>query len=201
MPKRFCLKRPCLPLSISDRDFKGLLLGPVTGLPRLPLSISASTASWSIRFSLRTIMSGAPSSRSLFKRLFLFMTLLYRSLRSLVAKRPPSSCTMGRISGGITGTTSSIIHSGLFPEALKDSTTSRRFKILMRFCPLAASSSSRSSMDSFSGSISESSSFMASAPIDALKSSSYFSCRSLYSFSVRVCIFVSSRTSPGSVTI
>ena len=30
---------------ISERDFKALLLGPVTGLPRRPLSISASTAS------------------------------------------------------------------------------------------------------------------------------------------------------------
>jgi hypothetical protein len=44
------------------------------------------------------------------------MTRRYRSFRSLVAKRPPSSCTIGRISGGMTGTTSRIIHSGRLPE-------------------------------------------------------------------------------------
>ena len=36
---------PCLPFSISERDFKGRLPGPVTGRPRRPLSIKASTAS------------------------------------------------------------------------------------------------------------------------------------------------------------
>ena len=55
--------------------------GPVTGLPRLPLSIRASTASWSMRFSLRTMISGAPSSSSLARRLFLLITLLYKIVK------------------------------------------------------------------------------------------------------------------------
>ena len=140
---------------MSDSDFNGLLPGPVTGRPRLPLSIRASTASCSILFSLRTIISGAPNSRSLFNRLFLLMILLYRSFRSDVAKRPPSSCTIGRRSGGITGTASRIIHSGLFPEFLKDSTTSSLLTILARFCPFVLSflSSAFSSSQSLSRSI------------------------------------------------
>ena len=56
---------------------------PVTALPLRPLSKRASTASWSIRFSLFTITSGAPRSSRRRSRLFLFMTLRYRSLRSL----------------------------------------------------------------------------------------------------------------------
>ena len=40
-------------------------------------------------------------------------------MRSEVAKRPPSSCTIGRSSGGITGTASRIIHSGRFSELRK----------------------------------------------------------------------------------
>ena len=161
----------------------------------------ASTASCSIRFSLRTMMSGAPSSMSLFRRLFLLITRLYRSFRSLVAKRPPSNCTSGRISGGITGTASRIIHSGRLPEMRKDSTTSRRLRMCTRFCPCAVSRSFLSSSLSFSQSISSSSFFTASAPMDASKSSSYFSRISRYSFSVSVCILESSRTEPGSVTM
>ena len=57
-------------------SYTHLFPGPVTGRPRRPLSIRASTASCSIRFSLRTMISGAPSSRSLFRRLFLLMILL-----------------------------------------------------------------------------------------------------------------------------
>ena len=48
----------------------------VTGRPRRPLSNSASTASWSIRFSLLTMISGAPRSSSRFSRLFRLMTRL-----------------------------------------------------------------------------------------------------------------------------
>ena len=47
------------------------------------------------------------------------MTLLYRSLRSEVANLPPSNGTRGLSSGGITGITVKIIHSGLFPELIK----------------------------------------------------------------------------------
>ena len=150
---------------MSERDFRALFPGPVTGRPRRPLSIRASTASWSIRFSLRTMISGAPSSSSLFRRLFRLMILLYRSFRSDVAKRPPSSCTIGRRSGGITGIAVRIIHSGLLPDSRNASTTSRRFTILARFCPVAFSSAFCSSSYSLSRSIASSSSLIASAPM------------------------------------
>src|ERR1700712_5400332 len=67
---------------MSLRDFSARLPVPVTGRPRRPLSNNASTASCSIRFSLLTIISGAPRSISRFKRLFRLMTLRYKSLRS-----------------------------------------------------------------------------------------------------------------------
>ena len=146
-------------------------------------------------------MSGAPSSSRRFKRLFRLITRRYRSFKSLVAKRPPSSWTMGRMSGGHTGTASRIIHSGRLPEMRKASTTSRRLRMRTRFWPEAVSSSSFSSSLVFSTSISSSSFLMASAPMPASKSSSYFSFKSRYSFSVRVCILESSRTLPGLVTM
>ena len=61
-------------------------------------------------------------------------------MRSLVAYLPPSSGTIGLSSGGITGSTSRTIHSGLLPERRKDSTISRRLIALIRFCPVAFSS-------------------------------------------------------------
>ena len=66
-------------------------------------------------------MSGAFKSKSLFNLLFLFITLLYKSLRSEVANLPPSRGTNGLNSGGITGTEVRIIHSGLFPDEINDS--------------------------------------------------------------------------------
>ena len=51
-------------------------------------------------------------SINLRKRLFLMITRRYKSFKSEVAKRPPSKGTRGLRSGGITGTTSSTIHSG-----------------------------------------------------------------------------------------
>ena len=78
------------------------------------LSNNESTDSCNIRFSLRKITSGALISISLFKRLFLIITLRYKSFKSEVANLPPSKGTNGRNSGGITGTTFIIIHSGLF---------------------------------------------------------------------------------------
>src|SRR5699024_12182738 len=65
-------------------------------------------------------------SNKRFRRLLRLITRRYKSFKSLVAKRPPSSCTIGRISGGMTGNASSTIHSGLFPEFLNASTTSKR---------------------------------------------------------------------------
>ncbi|SKT92745.1 Uncharacterised protein [Mycobacteroides abscessus subsp. abscessus] len=80
-----------MPLSRSDSDLSGRLPGPVTGLPRRPLSNNASTDSCSIRFSLLTMISGAPRSISRLRRLLRLITRRYRSFRSEVAKRPPSS--------------------------------------------------------------------------------------------------------------
>ncbi len=78
------------------------------------------------------MMLGAPKSNKRFKRLLRLITRRYKSFKSEVAKRPPSNCTIGRSSGGITGSTSRIIHSGEFPELRKDSTTSRRLMARVR---------------------------------------------------------------------
>ena len=59
------------------------------------------------------------------------MTRRYRSFRSEVAKRPPSSGTSGRRSGGSTGSTSSTIQLGLMPDFLKASSTFRRLEFFL----------------------------------------------------------------------
>ena len=76
-------------------------------------------------------MSGAFSSSRRFSRLFRLITRRYRSFRSEVAKRPPSSGTSGRSSGGSTGSTSRIIHSGLIPDLWNASSTLRRLAIFL----------------------------------------------------------------------
>ena len=150
---------------MSDKDFNGRLPGPVTGRPRRPLSINASTASWSMRFSLRTMISGAPKSSKRFKRLLRLITRRYKSLRSDVAKRPPSNWTIGRNSGGITGTMSIIIHSGRFPDWRNASTTSKRRTARILRWPLAVFNSSRNSAFNASRSSSDKRAFTASAPM------------------------------------
>ena len=107
---------------------------------------------------------------------------------------------MGRSSGGMTGRTSIIIHSGLLWLRRKASTTSRRLTSLAFFWPPAVASSSRSLTESSSQSIWESSFLMASAPMPASKSFSYFSRMSRYSRSERIWQR-SSGVSPGSVTM
>ncbi len=66
-----------------------------------------------------------------------------------MAKRPPSSWTIGRSSGGITGTTSRIIQSGLLSDFTNASTTLRRLTARACFWPfevlMVSSSSSASS--------------------------------------------------------
>ena len=158
---------------MSESDFSGRLFGPVMVLPRRPLSNSASTASCSIRFSLRMMMSGALSSWSRLRRLFRLMTRRYRSLRSEVAKRPPSRGTSGRRSGGMTGMTSSIIHSGLLPETRNASTTLSRLAYFFRLASeLVSRISLRSSSDSLWTSMLFSISRTASPPMPAVKLSS-----------------------------
>src|SRR5581483_11967989 len=114
---------------------KQVLTEPATARPRRPLSIRASHASCNIRFSLRMMISGAPSSSSLLSRLLRLMTRRYRSFRSEVAKRPPSSWTIGRRSGGKTGRTVRIIHSGEVADLRNASTTFRRLVAFLRRCP------------------------------------------------------------------
>src|SRR5699024_4857261 len=64
-------------------------------------AVEARTAE--LRFSLLTMISGAPRSIMRLRRLLRLMTRRQRSFKSEVAKRPPSSCTTRRSSGGITG--------------------------------------------------------------------------------------------------
>ena len=169
LPRRFWRKRPCFPLSECDSDFKERPPAPVIGLERRPLSIKASTASCNIRFSFCTMIAGVPSSKSFFRRLLRVMTRRYRSFRSLVAKRPPSSCNIGLKSGGIIGRTVKIIHSGLLLELRNDSTVSRRLISFLRLSPLAFSSSAEISVYSFSISTCRRRTSSASAPVFAVK--------------------------------
>src|SRR5574344_1982253 len=118
---------------MSASDFKARLFEPVIARPRRPLSIKASTDSCNIRFSLRTMISGAANSNNLFKRLLRLITRRYKSFKSDVAKRPPSSGTNGRKSGGRTGNTVKIIHSGLLPELINDSISFKRLANFLRF--------------------------------------------------------------------
>ena len=161
---------------MSASDFNGRLLAPVMALPRRPLSSKESTASCSMRFSLRTMISGAFNSSNRFKRLFRLITRRYKSFRSEVAKRPPSKGTNGRSSGGSTGSTSITIQSGLMPEFLKPSSTFRRLaSFLILASELVASRSLRSCSISWARSIPRKSSRTPSAPMMAVKSSPYSS--------------------------
>ena len=152
-----------------------------------------------MRFSFRTMTSGACSSINFFRRLLRLITRLYRSLRSDVANRPPSSGTKGRSSGGITGMTSRIIHSGLFPDLRKLSTTRSRLANLSFFCcDTSVFILSRISRLSPSMSTFLSSSLMPSAPIIATN----FPGNSWSNWRLRSSVITSlwrrSATSPGS---
>ena len=173
MPSKFCLNLPCFPFSISAKDFSGLFPVPVITLPRLPLSKRASTDSCSILFSFLTMISGAFKSKSLLRRLFLFITLLYKSLRSDVANLPPSNGTKGLNSGGITGTVVNIIHSGLFPDEINDSINLSLLIVLSSVTfDLTSTKESLNIFCSFFKSSPKSISLTASAPMPALKESS-----------------------------
>ena len=89
-----------------------------------------------------------------------------------MAKRPPSSGTSGRSSGGITGTTVRIIHSGRLPDSMNASITLRRLASFLGFSSVVASAISwRSSSRILRRSMPVSSSRMASAPMPAVKAS------------------------------
>ena len=146
------------------------------------------------------MISGALSSSNLFNRLLRLMTRRYKSLRSEVAKRPPSNCTIGRSSGGITGTTSKIIHSGRLPDLRKASQTSKRRTARIFLCPLTSFNSARSSAVNADKSISSSSALIAVAPIPTLKPLPYLSRASIYSPSLNNCFFTKG-VSPASSTM
>ena len=133
------------------------------------------------------MISGAPSSSKRFSRLLRLMTRRYRSLRSLVAKRPPSSCTIGRKSGGRTGSIVITIHSGRLPDLRKASTTRSRFVAFFLRCPELDRVSPRSSVARSSRLIVRSRSRTASAPMPALKIRPHCSISSRYSASLSVC--------------
>jgi len=119
-----------------------------------------------MRFSLRTMTSGARNSINFFKRLLRLMTRRYKSFKSDVAKRPPSNGTRGRNSGGMTGITSRIIHSGLFPDFKKLVATFNRFEYLSFFCcDVSSFIRTRRSVASSSIWTIDKSSLIASAPI------------------------------------
>ncbi|CAB4650155.1 unannotated protein [freshwater metagenome] len=128
-----------------------------------------------MRFSLLMMISGAPRSSSRLRRLLRLITRRYRSFRSEVAKRPPSSCTIGRRSGGITGTQSRTIPSGelttlpFSSRRLNAETTLRRLMERAFFCPFALWLSSLSSISSDSRSRRLMRSLTASAPIPPAK--------------------------------
>ena len=161
---------------MSANDFSGRLLAPVMALPRRPLSNSESTASCNIRFSLRTMMSGACSSSRRFRRLLRLMTRRYKSFKSEVAKRPPPNGTNGRKSGGNTGRTSIIIHSSFMPLRWNASNTFKRLAIfLILVSEPVLSNSWRRISTSFAISNFANRSRIPSAPIFASKSSPYSS--------------------------
>ena len=134
------------------------------------------------------IISGACSSKRCFKRLFLLITLLYKSFRSEVANLPPSSCTIGCSSGGKIGKTVKIIHSGLFPLFLKLSITRSLFIAFFLLWPEVCWISSIRILIEESKSNSCKIFKIASAPISALKTSPHLSLYSLYLASVNNCI-------------
>ncbi len=86
-----------------------------------------------------------------------------------MAKRPPSSCTIGRSSGGITGIASMIIHSGRFSDVMNALTTFRRLIARCCFWPFDVLIVSRRLPASFTRSRSLSRSRIASAPMPPRK--------------------------------
>ena len=86
-----------------------------------------------------------------------------------MANRPPSSCTIGRSSGGITGTASSTMPIGELPDCWKAATTFRRLRARSFFCPLPFRMTSRSVSASASMSKFSISFWIDSAPMAPVK--------------------------------
>ena len=119
-----------------------------------------------------------------------------------MAKRPPSSGTSGRSSGGITGTTVRIIHSGLLPLSMKASMIFRRLDAFLSFISeVVVVRSSRSWSASLARSMPRSMPRTASAPISAVKPSSPYSSWARMKSSSESSWFCFSGVRPGSVTM
>ena len=86
-----------------------------------------------------------------------------------MAKRPPSSWTIGRSSGGMTGRTERIIHSGRVPERRKASIRRSRLIAFLRRWPEVVRTSTWRERPSSSRSIRVMMSRTASAPMPAQK--------------------------------
>ena len=130
------------------------------------------------------------------------ITLLYKSFKSDVANLPPSRGTNGLNSGGITGITVKIIHSGFWPVSIKDSIN---FNLLIDLSSLTLDFVSCIVLIRIFLSFSKSKDFnisrMTSAPIPAVKDSSpnwlwYFASSSSFNN-----WFFFNPVKPGSVTI
>ena len=109
-----------------------------------------------------------------------------------MANRPPSSCTIGRRSGGITGTQSSTMPSGEFVVFRNDATTFSRLRARSFFCPLPVRIVSRRVCASASRSKFCSSVWSASAPMPPSKYSPNRSRSSRYSSSSLISCLTSS---------
>ena len=122
------------------------------------------------------------------RRLLRLMTRRYRSFRSEVAKRPPSSCTIGRRSGGMTGRVDRIIHSGRAPDLRKASIRRRRLIAFLRRWPEVCRISTCSRWASSSRSSCSMIFLIASAPMPASNMPAVLLGSERYSDSVRVCM-------------
>ena len=102
---------------MSESDFRARLPGPVTARPRRPLSNSASTASWKHSLLVVDDDLGRAEVEQPLQPVVPVDDAAVEVVEVARGERPPSSWTIGRSSGGITGTASMTIHSGLFSGA------------------------------------------------------------------------------------
>jgi hypothetical protein len=77
------------------------------------------------------MMSGAVQIQQTLQTVVTVDHTTVQIVQSDVAKRPPSSGTSGRKSGGSTGSTVMIIHSGLLPEVWNASISFKRLLIFL----------------------------------------------------------------------
>ena len=198
----FIRKRPDLPRKESDNDFNGRRFCETIGRALCPLSNNESTASCNIRFSLRTMISGACISINLFKRLLRIITRRYKSFKSDAATWPASKFTNGRISGGITGIISGNIHCGSVLESKNDSTNFNCLIIDLRFASdFVSANSARKRVLSSPISKLEIMERTPSAPIPTWKESSPNSSTAAWYSSSLMTSYCFKLVRPGSVTI